>query len=52
MDSADMVKILADANTPRSMLEAIFEAPELVPTIPPEVKERLVEELLERIAGP
>jgi hypothetical protein len=51
-DSANMVKILGDSATPMSMLEAIFEAPELVPTIPPANKTRLVDQLLERIAGP
>jgi hypothetical protein len=50
MDSPGMMKILTDANTPMSMLEAIFEAPHLVPAIPPDVKERLVNDLLERIA--
>lgn len=52
MDSADMVRVLSDKNTPMITLESIFEAPHLVPTIPPEIKGRLVDELLERIAGP
>jgi hypothetical protein len=52
MDSSQMVKILADKDTPISMLEAIFEAPHMVPTIPPDIKNRLVDDLLERIAGP
>jgi hypothetical protein len=52
MNSGDLVKILGDDATPMSMLEAIFEAPHLVPTIPPDMKERLVNSLLERIAGP
>lgn len=50
MDAPGMMKILADQNTPMSMLEAIFEAPHLVPAIPAEVKERLTNDLLERIA--
>jgi hypothetical protein len=52
MDSAGIVKILTDDATPMSMLEAIFEAPHLVPTIPAANRERLVNNLLERIAGP
>jgi hypothetical protein len=42
LEQKDMVAVLNNKDTPTSVLEAIFEAPHLVPAIPSEVKERLI----------
>lgn len=52
LSPAEMTAVLADPNTPSILLESIFEAPNLVTNIPPESKQRLLDQIVERTADP
>jgi hypothetical protein len=52
LSEAKMTEVLSDPKTPTSMLESFFELEHLLPAIAPEVRERMIDDVLARTAGP